>query len=293
MVDGHVIGVPAIVDNLGLIYNKSLFDAKGLAYPNDTWSWDDFRNAAKQLTDPSKNIYGTAYSVAGGEDTTWHLWPLLWQRGGKILDDKGKPAFNSDAGVGALDFLRSMAVDDKSVYLDQTDEKYAPLFRAGNVGMMISGPWELYDLNNSGVKYGVAFLPGYNGDHETISGPDLWVLFSHQNANRAGASRDFIRWLTSRDIDAKWNLASGNLPLRSSEATTPEFADYVKTYAPGGQKFFDNLVNAKQARPTVAGYVEMSRYVGEAIAQVLQGAATAKDALDNAARRSATALAEQ
>ena len=38
---------------------------------------------------------------AGGEDTTWHLWPLLWQHGGKILDGT-KPAFNSDAGVQAL-----------------------------------------------------------------------------------------------------------------------------------------------------------------------------------------------
>jgi multiple sugar transport system substrate-binding protein len=293
LVDGRIIGVPALVDNLGLIYNKKLFDAAGLGYPTDSWSWDDFRTAAKALTNPSKNIYGTAYSVAGSEDTTWHLWPLLWQRGGRILDDAGKPAFNSDAGVGALEFLRAVAVDDKSMYLDQTDEKYGPLFRSGNIAMTMSGPWELYDLKDSGVEYGVTFLPGFNGDHETVSGPDLWVLFTHGDPNRAGASRDFVRWLTSKDIDAKWNLGNGNLPLRSSEAGTPEFQAYVKDYAPGAQKFFDNLGNAKQARPTVAGYVEMSRYVGEAIAKVLQGTASAKDALDEAARKSASALANQ
>jgi multiple sugar transport system substrate-binding protein len=292
-VDGRVIGVPALVDNIGLIYNKTLFDGAGVSYPTDSWSWEDFRSAAKKITDPSKNIYGTAYSVSGGEDTTWHLWPLLWQRGGKILDDAGKPAFNSEAGVGALDLLRAMAVEDKSMYLDQTDEKYGPLFRAGNVGMMMSGPWELYDLKDSGVDYGVTFLPGFNGDHQTVSGPDLWVLFSHNDPNRAGASRDFIRWLTSKDIDAKWNLGNGNLPLRASEASTPEFAAYVAEYAPGAQKFFDNLTNAKQARPTVAGYVEMSRLVGDAIAKVLQGAASSKDALDEAARQAASVLAEK
>lgn len=292
-VDGRVIGVPALVDNIGLIYNKTLFDGAGVSYPTDSWSWEDFRSAAKKITDPSKNIYGTAYSVSGGEDTTWHLWPLLWQRGGKILDDAGKPAFNSEAGVGALDLLRAMAVEDKSMYLDQTDEKYGPLFRAGNVGMMMSGPWELYDLKDSGVDYGVTFLPGFNGDHQTVSGPDLWVLFTHNDPNRAGASRDFIRWLTSKDIDAKWNLGNGNLPLRASEASTPEFAAYVEEYAPGAQKFFDNLANAKQARPTVAGYVELSRLVGDAIAKVLQGAASSKDALDEAARQAASALAEK
>jgi multiple sugar transport system substrate-binding protein len=292
-VDGRVIGVPALVDNLGLIYNKKLFDAAGQPYPTDQWSWDDFRAAAKKLTNPSKNIYGTAYSVSGSEDTTWHLWPLLWQKGGKILDEAGMPAFNSDAGVAALEFLRQVAVEDKSMYLDQTDEKYGPLFYAGNVAMIISGPWELFDLKDQNVKYGVTFLPGFDGNHETVSGPDLWVLFNHNDPNRAGASRDFIRWLTSKEIDPKWNLANGNLPLRISENGTPEFAAYVSEYSPGAQKFFDNLANAKQPRPTVSGYVEMSRYVGQAISKVLQGAAGTKEALDEAARKSKIALEEQ
>jgi multiple sugar transport system substrate-binding protein len=286
--DGKVIGVPALVDNLALIYNKKLFDDAKLAYPTDQWSWDDYRAAAKKLTNPAQNVYGSAYSVSGSEDTTWHLWPMLWQRGGKILDGK-KPAFNSDAGVGALELLRAMAVDDKSLYLDQTDEKYAPLFNDGHIGMMMSGPWALLELKDAGLDYGVAELPGYNGDHQTVSGPDLWVLFDHSDANRAGASRDFIKWLTSKETDAKWNLAIGNLPLRSSEQGTEEFASYVKEY-PGGQKFFDNLANAKQARPTLAGYEEMSRNVGDAIAKVLQGAAKPKEALDEAAKKSVGAL---
>jgi multiple sugar transport system substrate-binding protein len=286
--DGKVIGVPALVDNLALIYNKKLFEAAGLTYPADDWSWEQFREAAKKLTDPATGTYGTAYSVSGSEDTTWHLWPLLWQNGGKILEGT-KPAFNSEAGVKALETLRVMAVDDKSMYLDQTDEKYGPLFNSGHVAMMLSGPWSLLDIKDAKLDYGVAALPGVNGDHQTVSGPDLWVLFDHEDANRAGASRDFIKWLTSAQIDAKWNLAVGNLPLRSSEQSTPEFAAYVKEY-PGGQKFFDNLANAKQARPTVAGYEVMSRNVGDGIAKVLQGAAKPKEALDEAARKSADAL---
>lgn len=286
--EGKVIGIPALVDNLALIYNKKLFDDAGLAYPTDDWSWQDFRDAAKKLTNPARNQYGTAYSVSGSEDTTWHLWPLLWQNGGKILDGT-KPAFNSDAGVTALETLRAIAVDDKSMYLDQTDEKYGPLFNSGRVAMMISGPWSLLDITTAKLDYGVALLPGVNGDHQTVSGPDLWVLFDHSDANRAGASRDFIKWLTSAEIDAKWNLKVGNLPLRSTEKDSPEFAAYIKEY-PGGQKFFDNLANAKQARPTVAGYEVLSRNVGDAIAKVLQGAAQPKEALDQAAEKSADAV---
>lgn len=74
-----------------------------------------------------------------------------------------------------------MAVDDKSMYLDQTDEKYLPLFNSGRVGMVISGPWALLELKEAGIAYDVTALPGFNGDHQTVSGPDLWVLLDHQD----------------------------------------------------------------------------------------------------------------
>ncbi|MFI5952965.1 ABC transporter substrate-binding protein [Cryptosporangium sp. NPDC051539] len=287
-VNGVVIGIPALVDNIGLIYNKKLFTQAGVAPPTKRWSWEQFRNAAKKLTDTQKGVYGTAYSVSGSEDTTWHLWPLLWQHGGLILDGK-KPAFNNQAGVDALETLRQIAVDDKSMYLDQTDEKYPQLFASGKIAMMMSGPWELLGLSDKGIDYGVTQLPGYNGDHQTVSGPDLWVLFNHEDKNRAGASREFIRWLTSKDVDAKFNLAIGNLPLRGVEQTTMQFAAYTQEY-PGGREFFNNLANARQARPTVPGYAEMSKQVGAAIAKVLKGQAQPKQALDQAAAKSAPAL---
>jgi multiple sugar transport system substrate-binding protein len=287
-VGGKVIGIPALVDNLALIYNKKLFDQAGVAYPTDQWSWDDFRATAKKLTVPASKTYGTAYSVSGSEDTTWHLWPLLWQHGGKILDGT-KPAFNSDAGVAALETLRQMAVDDKSMYLDQTDETYPRLFNSGHIAMMLSGPWSLLDIKAAKLSYGVVQLPGFDGDHETVSGPDVWALFDHKDVNRAGAARDFIKWLTSAQIDAKWNLSIGNLPLRTTEKDSPEFAAYVKEY-PGGDNFFANLANAKQARPTVAGYDELSRNVGNAISKVLQGQSTSKAALDAAAKKSADSV---
>jgi len=290
-VDGKVIGIPAIVGNLGLIYNKKVFDDAGVAYPTADWSWDDFRAAAKRLTNPDKKIYGTAYSVSGNEDTTWHLWPLLWQKGGKILSDDGKSAaFNSDQGVAALDFLRGMAVDDKSMYLDQTGEKYGPLFLDGRIAMQISGPWNLYDFQQRKLAYGVVPLPGFGGDHQTISGTDLWALFDHHDVNRAHAAFDFSQWLTQSAQDVQWNIGLGNLPLRASEKSTSEFAAFAKDY-PGGPAFVDNLANAKQPRPTIPGYVELSKYVGEAVSKVLQGAASSKDALNEAAQKSADALA--
>lgn len=283
------IGFPAIVDNLSLIYNKTVFDAAGVDYPTEDWSWDDFREAAAELTDASTNTYGYAYSVSGTEETTWQFWPHLWQEGGEILDDDGLAAFDSEAGVRALTLLRDMAIDDKSVYLDQTDTKFAQLFAADRIGMMTSGPWQLYDLNTAKTEYGVVQLPGTDGDHQTVSGPDIWALFDHKDKNREYWAYEFTEWLTSAEQDERWNVAIGNLPLRSSEIDSDAFKEQVIAY-PGLDIMAANNDNAKQARPTVAGYVGLSESIGNAISEVLQGKGTPEEALKAAAERSNESL---
>ncbi len=280
---GATIGFPAVVDNLSLIYNTTVFDAAGLDYPDETWTWDDFREAAAQLTDPATNTYGYGYSVSGSEETTWQFWPHLWQRGGEILtDDESATAFASDAGVDALTFLRDMAVDDKSVYLDQTDTKALDLFASDRIGMVTSGPWALYTLQEAGTSYGVTTLPGTDGNHETVSGPDLWVLFDHQDANRAYWSYEFVRWLTSPEQDVRWNVTYGNLPLRATEIDSPEFQAQV-AQMPGLDVMAANAENTKHARPTVTGYVAVSEAIASAISQVLQGQGDPATALEAAA----------
>lgn len=285
-----IIGFPALVDNLSLIYNKTVFDAAGVAYPTDDWTWDDFRAAAQKLTDPSTETYGYAYSVSGSEETTWQFWPHLWQNGGEILTDDGKADFASDAGVDALEFLRQMAVDDKSVYLDQTDTKFAQLFAANRIGMMTSGPWQLYDLNTAKTQYGVTVLPGTDGDRQTVSGPDIWAMFDTGDVNENYWSFELMKWLTAPAQDLRWNVKFGNLPLRASEIDTPEFKEQVKAL-PGLDVMAANSANAITSRPTVAGYVGLSEAIGSAISQVLQGQGDPKEALETAAKKADDALA--
>ena len=284
-VNDHVVGMPAVIGNLAVVYNRKLLQAAGLDDPSPDWTWDDFREYAKALNDPAKKISGTAYSVAGNEDTTWHLWPQLWQNGGDVLDDEGMPAFNSDAGVEALEYWRQLAQDDQSVYLDQNGEKYGQMFNAGSIGMTITGPWVLYDLKTNKMDYGVQVLPGTDGDHQKVGGFDLWTLFDHHDTNKAAVAYDFTKWLTAPEQDVRYNVANGNLPLRSSAATTPEFEQYVKDY-PGADVFMANMENAIKPRPTVEGYQAMSIEVGQAIAAALLGDKTPQEALDEAAEKS-------
>src|SRR5262249_19132214 len=114
-VDGKVVGFPALVDNLALVYNKKLRAAPGVPRPTADWTWQQFRDVAKKLTNASTKNYGWAYVNDGSEDTVWRYLAMLWQAGGDLLNaDNTKPAFNSPAGLAALQQLHDMAVTDKS-----------------------------------------------------------------------------------------------------------------------------------------------------------------------------------
>jgi multiple sugar transport system substrate-binding protein len=288
-VNGKVVGIPALVDNLSLVYNKKLFADAGVALPTASWTWADFRAAAKKLTNASTHTHGWAYVNDGSEDTVWRFTAMLWQAGGDLLNsDNTKPAFDSPAGLAALTQLRDMAVTDKSVYLDTGNGNYLNLFNSGKIAMLWTGPWDLSSIN-SDVSYGVTLLPGYQGNHETISGPDLYMVFDH-DAKRAAAAVQFITWLTSPAIHLQFAIATGDLPVRKSESTLPGYATFLKKY-PAEKVFVSNLDNVKHTRPNIPQYAEVSAAIGQMVQSVLLGQAEPAAALKTADSKVVSVLA--
>ena len=287
-VGGKIVGVPALQDDLALVYNKQLFADAGIPEPTADWTWTDFRNAAKQLTDSGAKRYGWAYVADGTEDTVWRFVAQLWQAGGDLLTPDGKhAAFNSEAGVKAGELLHQMAVEDHSVYLDQGDQKYIQLFNSGHIGMMWTGPWDL-SLINKDVKYGVQILPA-DVTHASISGPDMWTVLD-RGPNHVKNAFDFLKWFTSPKVHMQYALATGVLPIRQSETKLPEYKQYLKRY-PAAQTFVDNLQNVTKSRPAIPEYPEISKAIGQAVQAILLGKQDAKAALDAAAQQADSVLA--
>ena len=281
-VNGRIVGIPALVDNLALVYNKKLFDQAGLSYPTSTWTWTDFENAAEALTDPATKQFGWAYVADGSEDTVWRYWALLWEAGGSILTPDGtKAAFDSPAGLKALGMLQTLAAH-KAIYLDNGNGNYLGLFTSNHIGMLSTGPWDLPDISTGKEPYGVQILPG-DVNHQTISGPDNWVMFDNGTA-RTQAAWEFLKWFTSPQVDMQWCLTTGDLPIRAAVAQQPSYQQFVTKF-PGISVWVDNLRNATQARPVLAVYPKISTAVGEAVQAVLLGKAQPQQALSQAAQQ--------
>ena len=285
-VNGKVIGIPALVDNLAVVYNKTLFAKAGLQPPGPGWTWPDFVADAKKLTNPAIKQFGTAYVTPGTEDTVWHWEPLLWEAGGQLLTpDNKKAAFDSAAGLASLNTLRTMAVTDKSMYLDPTDNAYTNLFNSGKIGMLVTGPWDLGVFPN--VQYGVQVMPAYPGSsagHQTISGPDNWVVFNN-GATRVSAAEKFILWLTEPAQVKYFSLHTGDLPTRASVGNAAGFSSQMDASLPGVSAFVANLANVKQARPQIPQYPKISQVLGNMVVSVLLGKSQPQAALSSAAQQ--------
>lgn len=69
-INGKLYGLPYTKGGFYVFYNKNMFDAAGLKYPTDDWTWEDFERTAKALTtgSGSKKIYGANIHLTWGYD---------------------------------------------------------------------------------------------------------------------------------------------------------------------------------------------------------------------------------
>jgi multiple sugar transport system substrate-binding protein len=280
-VDDRPRAVPAFIDNLALVYNKKIFDDAGVDYPTDDWTWDDFLATAAELNDPDAGIAGFGWPGTGDEDTTWRIWPLIWQQGGDIVSENSDSVgFDGESGEAALGVVAQAAADD-SVYIDSTagSERMQQLFASGKMAMNIAGPYSLPEYVDAKIDYGVVSMPSFGDEHTTIAGPDTWAIFDNGD-ERAAAAIEFMDWFSEPEQQLRWISEAGSLPLTTDVEDAEGFARYEKSL-PGLDKFIENTELAR-TRATIPEYPQISQAMGKAVASVLYGEADPSEALSQA-----------
>lgn len=289
-VEGKVRAVPSLVEDLAIVYNKKLFEEAGIPFPKEGWSWEEFREDAIKLTNSSTGVVGTAWPATGDEDTTWRIWPMVWQLGGEVVAPEGeKVGYEGEPGLESLTLIDELA-KAHAIYLDTSagSERINQVFNAGKLGMAMAGNWALPEFIEGGVEYGVAAMPSFSSEPITIAGPDVWAIFDHGDEARSKAAIEFISWFTAPKQNLRWCEASGSLPTRTDVAKLPEYPTYVKSL-PHLQTFIDNLKNAR-VRPTIPQYPEISKAMGKAVGEMLYARSSPEEALAGAVEGGNAAL---
>ncbi|WP_409341565.1 ABC transporter substrate-binding protein [Paenibacillus sp. MBLB4367] len=204
-VNGKNYGVPKDYDTIGLWYNKKMFDAAGVKYPDANWDWNTLVDAAKKLTDPSKGVWG----IAAALDGQGGYYNTIPQAGGYVIsEDKKTSGYDKPEAIQGLKFWTDLIhVHKVSPTLAQmTDSSPLSMFQSGKVAMFYDGSWSALDYSKNEYtkdKVDVAVLPKNKQQAVVIHGLGNVIAAKTKYPNEAW---EFLKFLASKeaaDIQAK------------------------------------------------------------------------------------------
>jgi multiple sugar transport system substrate-binding protein len=275
--EGKLYLTPFSANNLGVYYNRKMLAEAGVHQPPQTW--EEFKQTAKRLT--RDGVFGFQIPIGTSEWTVWTWQCFLWQAGGEILTpDKKAAAFNSPAGVAALDFWRSL-FDEKLANFSETDAGYkTDNFLAGRIAMTINGPWNYAALKEQkAVELGVWPLPKQSREATNIGGESLFLFKS--SARRERAAWEFMKFVMSADFQVDWAMATGYLPVSKSAAGDEKYQAFLA--ANPFIKAYNDQMPAGRTRPSIPQYPALSQTLGKYLEAALYGKLSSQEALDKAA----------
>jgi len=248
--NGKTYGLPRDLSDVMLYYNKDLFDAAGVAYPTDNWTWNDLRDAAKKLTrdkDGSGKINQWGFGLG---NYTWAWTGFIWGNGGDVLSaDRKQCLIDQPKSVEAMKFYFGLLTDDKvSPPPGALPEQASVLdyFTTQSIAMGLYGPWFRPVLVNAAnqFKWDVAQPPKApsTGQRASVVYTDEWGIYAQSKVARE--TWEFMRFLTGPQGQARWTELIGARSI-SPIRQVAQGDRWIKYGNSSGQLILDTLTLSK------------------------------------------------
>lgn len=248
--DGKLYGLPLAVSSTIVYINEDMFEEAGLDPKNLPKTWDELKTAAKKLTKEDQyGIYFDYITVSGN----FTFESLLATAGGKMINDSKKAGFNSPEGKKALQFLRDLQSEDKTMP-NMTRQQADQLFLSGKLAMYAtsSGRLETY-AKGAKFKLGTAVFPTTDGKARKVASGGNNLMTLSKDAKKQAAAWDFIKYAVSPEGNSLFSKSTGYMTVRKSATEKPELlGDYLK-----------NTPNAMTQYDQVDDMIRWSSFPGE------------------------------
>jgi len=239
--DGAVYGIPEKSYAFGLVYNRNLFEQAGLDPDEPPTTWDEVRDYAAQIAEKTgKTGFG---EISTNNSGGWHLTGYTYTDGGQMIEQKADgtwvAAFNDDPTREVLETWKKMRWDDDSLgdnVLGKQEDLVAE-FTAGNVGMWVSAPPDVYPnyiaQGGDPEAFGAGPMPQGGADATLAGATVLMVSADATQAEKEAA----VKWIEYRALRPNYDLDVAAETAKASAAdglpvgvpVLPVFSD--ETYA--------------------------------------------------------------
>jgi multiple sugar transport system substrate-binding protein len=273
--DGKQYALPESYSAVLLFFNKKLFDAAGVKYPTDDWTWDDEMAAAKKLT--AKGVYGDFQPVQFFE-----FYKTLAQAGGSFFSPDGKKAaFNGPEGVTAAKYLLAKpgTVMPTVAQIGGTPDYDTNLFKKGGLAMWHNGIWQFAGLKDVPFGWDVVVEPARTKASAVFQN----AAAASATTAHADAAWTWLRYLTASDVTAQTRISSSwELPPLADASA---YAGYFDQAPPANRKAILKAVDTAVATPVIAREQELQDTVTKALEQAAAGKIGVQQALNDAATK--------
>jgi multiple sugar transport system substrate-binding protein len=207
---GKQYAIPKDFDTIGLWYNKTMFDAAGVKYPDATWTWDTFYDAAKKITNKSKGVYGVCAPLKNQEG----YYNFIYENGGTVISaDKKKSGYDDPATIAAMEYYVRFVKEGLSPSLELTsvsDSTPGEMFGSGLCAMGFFGSWNLsgFSSNDYFVKNcDVSVLPKGKKQASIFNGLGHAIAYNTKHPAEAWKFVEFLSSKKEQDRQAELGIA--------------------------------------------------------------------------------------
>ena len=241
-IDGKQYAIPKDYDTIALWYNKTLFDEAGLAYPDDTWTWDTMKEAARKLTKDDRSQYGFCAGLHNQEG----YYNFVYQNGGKIIsEDRKESGYNDEKTIQGIEEYFSYVKEGLSPEI-YDDQARAEAMQNGLCAMGLFGSWNLSGFAATDFmkdNFDCAVLPSANdGGRATIfNGLGNAIAATTKHPDEAWK---WVEYLSSKEGQER--QADLGIAISAYNGTADQFA---AAYPMFQAKCYMDMIGDAQIRP--------------------------------------------
>ncbi len=225
--EGKVWALPFQRSTPILYINKELFRKAGLDPNKPPTTWEELLAAAQKATVRNAQGQTTTWGLTIADDI-WLLMCFIYQNGGRTSSPDFKKVYLGEpAAVEAVQFWVDMANKHKVMPRHRTFPISVQDFAAGNTAMLIHSTGNLRFVRDSAkFEWGTAFLPKHKQQAVAIGGAGFYI-FKKSSKEKQEAAWRFMKYATSPEIQARWNIGSGYIATRQSSFNLPLMKEYT------------------------------------------------------------------
>ena len=297
--NGKVYGIWAWTDVRSMWYWKDLLNQSDVN-PESLKTWTGYIDAAKKLENTTKGKGIEAMHLVGASHSPDMWYPYLWMQGGEIVKQKAGhpekgtywfPSYNSTEGAKALQFLKDQVSEGVK---PQINHFWGQEFADKKFAVMLEGSWLLGHFNSTewnSLDKNVGMIPMFpvpkSGD-TTATMMGGWMLGIPNTSSNKELSWELLKIMVQPDVLAPMLEKYAYLPTQKPIAEGQYSGQLARTIP--YYKELISMLSVGHSRPSIAEYPQIADNIRQAIDEVYLGAKEPKQALDDAAKKSAEVL---